>query len=235
MQPWSALRPRPWERIAEFSDAEGWGSDQSYARSVRFGDLDGDGKADVCGRSPSGVVCARSLGTAFGHARVWLADMTDANGWLAPQYGTTMMLGDVNGDGLADLCARAKPGLFCALSRRTAFGRFEKWSTGIDFADGDPVPWATEPSSYGTLRLGDLNGDGRADVCGRGPAGVRCALSTGRSFTRASLWLTSDMTDARGWRSAERALSIQLGDINGDGRADICGRDPRGIVCGLAP
>jgi hypothetical protein len=83
-----------------------------------------------------------------------------------------------------------------------------------------------------TARQGDLNGDGRADVCARGREGLWCALSSGRSFLGATLWLAG-MSDAEEWRS--HGATIRLADMNGDGRADVCGQGPEGWVCALAP
>jgi hypothetical protein len=54
------------------------------------------------------VVCALSDGRAFLRATLWLAEMSDAAGWLPTAYGGTMRLVDVDGDGRADLCARAR-------------------------------------------------------------------------------------------------------------------------------
>src|SRR5262249_54075801 len=48
-----------------------------------------------------------------------------------------------------------------------------------------------------TIRLGDVNGDGHADVCGRAREGLVCALSDGHAFLGASLWLP-EMSDAAG-------------------------------------
>src|SRR5262249_19241966 len=37
----------------------------------------------------------------------------------------------------------------------------------------------------------DLNGDGRADICGRGAAGIYCALSNGAGFGPVTLWVAN--------------------------------------------
>jgi peptidoglycan/xylan/chitin deacetylase (PgdA/CDA1 family) len=89
--------------------------------------------------------------------------------------------------------------------------------------------WAVDPAS---VRFGDLNGDGRPDVCARSHEGLVCALSNGRSFLGASIWLP-EMSDAAGWQPY--GATIELVDVDGDGRADVCGRGPEGTVCGLAP
>ncbi len=190
----------------DFSDAQGWGSYPAYEGTIRFADVDGDRRADVCGRSPQGVVCARSTGDGFERARVWLPAMSDRSAWVQASWATTMALGDLDGDGRADLCARAPGGVFCALSRHTAFGSLARWSS---------------EKSSGALVLGDLNGDGRADVCASGA----CAFSNGRALTKSVQWLDDDPAFGRQW----------LGDINGDGRADLCGVDGRGVRCAVAP
>src|SRR6185437_4813193 len=76
----------------------------------------------------------------------------------------------------------------------------------------------------GSAQLGDVNGDGRADICGWSREGVMCALSDGRSFLKATLWLPET---SRG--------TMELCDVNGDGRADVCVKGPEGWACGLSP
>jgi peptidoglycan/xylan/chitin deacetylase (PgdA/CDA1 family) len=104
---------------------------------------------------------------------------------------------------------------------------------GVDLG-GAPPPTPGPPVTLegvdGPIQLGDVNGDGRPDACGLRGEGVVCALSAGRAFTRPSLWLGAAEIDAAGWRDGFR-----LRDVDGDGRADVCGVGPGGVSCGLAP
>jgi len=49
------------------------------------------------------------------------------------------------------------------------------------------------------------------------------ALSAGRGFAKATAWVDAKTAEAKGWSVADLATTLQLGDINGDGRADLCG------------
>jgi hypothetical protein len=105
----------PWSLRSDFSDADGWGAAAGYYRSIRLADFDGDGRADVCGRSANGVVCAFSNGGGFDVAqRVMPRGYTDASGWSATYYGATIQFGDLGNDGRGDVCGRGPTGLVCA-------------------------------------------------------------------------------------------------------------------------
>jgi peptidoglycan/xylan/chitin deacetylase (PgdA/CDA1 family) len=86
-------------------------------------------------------------------------------------------------------------------------------ATAIPGVDGDGV------------LAGDLNGDGRADACGRTPAGFACALATTTGFAAPSVWSHDAFATSHAW----------LADLNGDGRADLCVEQADGLACGLAP
>jgi peptidoglycan/xylan/chitin deacetylase (PgdA/CDA1 family) len=203
----------------ECAPARKWSSWPSAgAQNVRFGDLDGDGRADVCARGSQGIVCARSTGYAFGREETWALQTPGEEG---PEPASSLVLADVDGDGLADACWKSRGELVCARSTGARFGRAEAWSD-------EPALFAP-----GKLFFGDLNGDARSDVCALGESGVVCALSTGRVFTRTSTWLAPDVSpDAA---RIVRSKSLALGDVNGDRRADLCGYDASGVVCALAP
>lgn len=73
-----------------FSDAAGWNAGPAYYATIQFPDLNGDGKADVCGRGVNGVACALSSGTSFGPFTVTSAALSDANGWKPAASASTI-------------------------------------------------------------------------------------------------------------------------------------------------
>jgi uncharacterized protein (DUF2141 family) len=218
---------------ASFSDAAGWNSSASYYSTIQYPDINGDGLADICGRGVPGIQCGLSTGTTFGTLSTWCTDPSDGNGWntLGPAYYSTIQFPDVNGDGKADMCERATGGIQCALSDGTTFGAISVWQA--DFSDAGK--WNTSPSYYSTIQFPDINGDGMADVCGRGVDGIMCALSTGTSFGSLTLW-NADPSDVDGWNTSGPAYygTITFPDINGDGKADFCERAAMGIQCGIS-
>ena len=213
----------------DFADASGW-NDPIYYTSLRLGDVNGDGHADVCGRGYWGISCALGRGDGtFEAAQLWTTDYGNPGGWGFLQYGSTIMLGDLNGDGRDDICARGGAGIYCSLSTGNSFSR--SVLAGTDFADsGD---WYN-PIYYSSLRLADVNGDGFADVCGRGYYGISCALGKGDgTFKPSRLW-TSDFRNALGWDQLQYGSTMMFADINGDGMDDVCGRGIAGVYCAVS-
>jgi peptidoglycan/xylan/chitin deacetylase (PgdA/CDA1 family) len=104
----------------------------------------------------------------------------------------------------------------------------------LAFSPVIPRPGVTRASpDAGTLQ-GDLNGDGRVDACARTAEGIECALSTDHAATRPVLWSRFDGAGA----ALARCATLWLADINGDGRADLCGTrvdDGSVALCGLSP
>src|SRR6185295_7566408 len=150
-----------------------WDTHPRYWSTVQFPDLDGDHRADVCGRSGNGLDCALSLGDRFDSRHPWSTAMADSPVWTDRTYYATIQFPDVNGDGKADTCARDPSGIVCGLSTGTEFGLVSRWSADFSDAQG----WVTP---YGeSIQFPDIDGDGRADVCGRREDGLHCALSNG--------------------------------------------------------
>lgn len=206
------------------SDMSGW-SEPQYWSTLRMGDLNGDGRADLCARAGGGVRCWLSMGSSFGGEIVG-PELSDAVGWGALTHATSLRLADFDGDGMDDLCVRASAGFRCYPS------------TGDGFAApvlGPELSNATgwnDPDNYGTIRMGDVNGDGRADVCARGNDGMRCWLSDAGGFATAIDGPSWD--DASGWDHVSQWSTIRLVDVDGDGRSDLCGRSSAGFACHLS-
>jgi hypothetical protein len=210
-----------------FSDANGWGDDPSYWKTIQFPDLNDDGKADVCGRASDGIYCALSNGTSFLPTTRWTLEFSNAGGWHAhPGYWSTIRFADVTGDGRADVCGRGVAGVWCGESSGSAFTAPTSWTNQYS----DIFGWDDE-RYYATLQLADVNGDGKADICGRGSAGVYCGRSTGTAFVDTANVAIPDFSDAGGWSEERFYKTIRLIDVNGDFKADVCGRGINGIFC----
>jgi hypothetical protein len=213
----------PWV-LDDLSDENGW-SDESRFATIRTGDIDGDGRSDVCARGDARVHCWPSTGAGFG-PRIDGPELSDAAGWNRPESFTTLRLADVDGDDRDDLCGRAAEGFRCWPSVGSGFGppiAGPEWS--------DAGGW-NHPDHYGTIRTGDIDGDGRSDVCARGQAGMICALSRGDRFDAA--FAGPAWSDAAGFARVESWSTIRLVDLDGDGRSDLCARTPEGVACHLS-
>ncbi len=203
-----------------FADSQGWGTEAHFT-TIRYADINGDGAADVCGRSTAGIGCyLSSKNGSFSSTRI-AGPAWASPGFDADAYNDTISYADVNGDGKADVCARLSTGISCYLSNGSGFPTAfagPAWS--------DAAFW-NSTSRYQTIRYGDINGDGKADICGFNGTALECHLSTGTAFS------TSTITGP-GSAVMRFPTTVGLADVNGDGKADACGRTTGGLECFLS-
>lgn len=220
--------------VFSMSDADGYkdgGSndpaDTAYLSSIRFGDINGDKKDDFCARFKDGLKCYLSNGNGFDKEVANVTDLADSTGWQKPHYTSTIRMGDVDGDGKMDICARGLDHVYCW------FWEGDSMSVEVEMNNwGWKNNWGDQ-KYYATIRLADINGDGKADICGRDANGIVCQLSEGRkSFGQEIRW--DGCKDESGWGDYDNYSTIMFGDLNGDGKDDLCARANAKLSCYLS-
>ena len=172
-------------------------------------DLDGDGKPDLAQANYNS-----SSWSAFRNVSV--QGVIDTNSFAARvDFDTSglvdsIIAGDVDGDGKADVIIGLTPGSAISVYRNlTSPGTLNtnSFAPGVDF----PAPgWVRG------LAMGDLSGDGKPDISLVGEEGNFMSIFQNTS-TPGSASLASRVDFGAGWNPH----GVSIGDLDGDGRPDI--------------
>ena len=131
-----------------------------------------------------------------------------------PPGGVTTAVGDLDGDGFADLIAAGGPGLGAVVQAFS--GKTGRPLTALPF---NPYPGEDFTSIGLFVAAGDVDGDGRAEVAVSPDQGcgtrVQVFSYAAGGFTRRANFFAIDDANFRG------GARIAMGDVNGDGRADL--------------
>ena len=209
----------------------GWTNFNQFPRQLA--DVNGDGRADIVGFGYTGVYTyLGQTNGKFGKVKVALdGNLTVADGGWIDFNRFPRHLGDVNGDGRADIVGFASDSVLVSLGQ--ADGTFSNPNIGLDgnytIFDGGWNNFDQFPR-----QLADVNGDGRADIVGFAYKGVYVSLGQANgTFSNPNLAFSSNFTMGDGgWTSFDR-YPRQLADVNGDGRADIVGFGHSGVYVSL--
>lgn len=155
--------PKPPQQL--WRDAEGWG-DPRYGSTLRLIDLDGDGRAELVGRGPDGVI-VRTFAPA---SRSWLPGrvslaLSDAAGWDKPERYASIRLADLDGDQRPELLALTDDGPRAWKYDAVA----DRWGP----TDSAPAHEAWQLPDKTRELLADVDGDGVADRVVRSSSGIQ--------------------------------------------------------------
>ena len=211
-----------------------WTSADKYPRELA--DVNGDSRSDIVAFGEAGVyVALANANGTFAAAALALSGFGAGPGggnWTsANKYPRE--LGDVNGDGRADIVAFGETGVYVALGN--ANGSFQPAALAISgFGAGTGGGSWTSADKY-PRHVADVNGDGRADIVAFGEVGVYVALGNANAtFQPATLALSGFGAGPGGgnWTGADK-YPRELADVSGDGRADIVAFGETGVYVSL--
>eukprot|EP00727_Mastigamoeba_balamuthi_P013416 m51a1_g8698 hypothetical protein (1287) ;mRNA; r:74395-79554 len=198
------------------------------------GDLNGDRLADVAVSCNAGDGSGGHAFIVFGR-RQWprnvsVADLDGASGFSLSVAGQSAVfsatgVGDVNGDGVADLAVGVNPQSWRADVRaHVVFGRPGPWdaelnASALNGTDGFTVVFKAGGRAGLTLATaGDTNGDSLADLV--------VGSSDGQSliFGSSSAWpAVVDFTTLGQYVRLPLVGAVSSADLNGDGLSDVVG------------
>ncbi|KRD06170.1 MULTISPECIES: FG-GAP-like repeat-containing protein [unclassified Streptomyces] len=202
---------RPGNGAGGFNAAVSGSGWPSTVALVPFGDLNGDRRGDILVRFATGEL--RVYRTLRGLPFIPGTPHTSlGTGWN--QYNVLTSPGDITGDGLADLIARKASTGEVFLYKGTSTGKLS-----------GPVRIATNWSTYKKIAgVGDFDGDGRGDLL------VQDRTNTlWRYSGNGAGGFNARVKVAAAWGASYNVLA-GVGDITGDGKADIIARDTSGNV-----
>ncbi|MGW1722777.1 FG-GAP repeat domain-containing protein [Streptomyces sp. NPDC002306] len=188
--------------------ASGW---PAGTVAVPFGDMTGNRCAETLIRMPNGEL-RRYLGRCAGSYTPSSSHVSLGTGWN--QYDVLTAPGDVTKDGRPDLIARSASTGTVYLYRSDSAG---KLSSRVKLYDD----WKGYKKIVG---VGDFNGDGVGDLLAQDKANALYRYDgTGKGTFSARVRIVAS------WGGSYNAV-VGVGDISGDGRADIVARDTAGAL-----
>ena len=192
-----------------------------FCHTVQSADLDGDGQDELICRGPAGI-SAYSFDPTSGQ---WISlppgpAWTDEAGWAQEWCYASIQAADLDGDGRAELFGHG-PGGTEVWRYHPETGTWQNLNPAADPLT-DPS-WQDEPACYTTLQCADLDGDGCAELIARSTTGIVAWKLTPAGWQ--ALPDGPGWSDAASWNYPQYYAPIQCADVDGDGCAELIGRD----------
>ncbi|WP_157573347.1 VCBS repeat-containing protein [Novosphingobium sp. AAP83] len=202
-------------KVGNFGQTAGWTSNNQFHRELA--DVNGDGRADIVGFGFAGtLVSLAQADGSFATPTVGVNNFGSTQGW-STQDGFARTMGDVNGDGKADIIGFGSAGALVSLGRGD--GTFQNATLAVSNF-GVAQGWTSDNQFH--RAVADVNGDGFDDIIGFGQAGTLVALSNGNGTFGAAKLALDNFGRVQGWATQD-GFARTVADINNDGFADLVG------------
>jgi hypothetical protein len=183
---------------AEFNDLILQKADATASKLMATSDVNGDGNADVVWTNSLNETVVSTIRSTSVIGCYKLGVITD----------TLMGSGDFNGDGKADLVWRNMSTGAVRISLMNG-GTVTQWLN----VGQSPIALNTKLEG-----IGDFDGNGRADMLWRNQATGRSVMSYHNADGSVASW-----PEVSKFINPSTTTALKVGDINGDGKDDICG------------
>ncbi|MES2689239.1 MAG: FG-GAP-like repeat-containing protein [Bacteroidota bacterium] len=201
-----------------FNVNSGW-NDPS-AKPIMVADINGDGMADILGFKDTSTYYSLSNGNNMGPITKATDDFSIMAGYQS-QGGHPRMLGDINGDGLADIVGFKDNAVYYSLNTGNFSGSVPPFATAVRSVAAFTIGQGYSDQDSFPRQLIDINHDGKMDIAGFGRTGAYYALSNGSGFDATVNILARFRSGAANGFICETLTPRMFGDINGDGYPDI--------------
>ncbi|MFE1646980.1 FG-GAP repeat domain-containing protein [Microbacterium sp. P01] len=201
-----------------------WLLDTSVNRVQLVGDFDADGRHEALMSSPWGIGVAAFAGGAT-TTRAMAQNGTRLGGWIVDtSHNRFLHAADADGDGRAEVVVTSPWGIGLLGLRGGALTSLTLAPNGTRLGE-----WLLNTGDNWIPAVGDLNGDGRAELVITSPWGLGILRFDGTSFV--SIVMAPNGTVFGSWTLNTATDRVEaVADLDGDGQAELVISGPPGLV-----
>ncbi len=189
----------------------------------RDDDFDGDGRAELLVSNPWGMALLEMSGSSF-NAPVMAPNGSRFGGWnLQTADNRFGPIGDFDGDGRAEIVFSSPWGIGVLEQRENTLAPLMMAPNGTRFGG-----WNFQSGDNRFEKVGDFDGDGRAELLISSPWGLGVLELAGSSL--AAPMMAANGSRFGGWnlQTGDNRFG-PVGDFDGDGRAEVFVSSPWGV------
>jgi hypothetical protein len=217
-----------------FDDDTRFGTGAYAWRTIRFGDIDNDGRPDVWGSDGIEIEWDKNDGATGDPQPIFM--LPDGTDWGQPSHYLPMLMGNFypgRGAGGIQILLRGSHTLHLIFWELVGNGQFTEAYPALENDAGTLLTDASlDPTEYsGTWQSLDINGDGQSEIIVRTPGGVRIfTLNLGLAPNMLSEITQPGFANTDRWAGDSRARTIRM--VKNGADVLLLGRSAIGVQTG---